>query len=179
MTSAPVVLIVMGVSGAGKSGIAEALRDRLGWPFQEGDALHPAANVQKMHAGIALTDADRAPWLAAIKGWIDARCAAGESGLITCSALKRAYRDFLIAGRSGVRLLYLKAEKSVLEDRLAHRQGHFMPASLLESQLATLEEPQADEHPIIINVDGSKAQSQAAALSAVQALQRIPFSSPA
>ena len=169
MRRAPFVLIVMGVSGSGKSSIAEALRDRLGWVFQEGDSLHPPANVQKMHAGIALTDEDRAPWLAAIKGWIDTRLASGESGLVTCSALKRRYRDFLIEGRPQVRVLYLKASHDVLEARVAHRPGHFMPASLLDSQLATLEEPRAEECPIVVSVDGPKDETIEAALKAIEA----------
>ena len=170
MRQAPCVFIVMGVSGAGKSAIAEALRDALDWPFQEGDSLHPPSNVQKMHAGIPLTDEDRAPWLAAIKGWIDARLAAGESGLVTCSALKRHYRDFLIGGRPSVRVLYLKASRRVLEERVAHRPDHFMPASLLDSQLRTLEEPQPDEHPLIVPVDGTKAESIRAAIAAIRSV---------
>jgi gluconokinase len=168
MMQVPGVLIVMGVSGSGKSSIAEALRDALGWPFQEGDLLHPPSNVQKMHNGIPLTDEDRAPWLAAIKGWIDTRLEAGESGLVTCSALKRHYRDFLVDGRQSVRVLYLKAAEEVLEERVAHRPGHFMPASLLDSQLNTLEEPQPEEHPLIVRVDGGKAESISAALEAIR-----------
>jgi gluconokinase len=168
MSKAPLVLIVMGVSGSGKSTLAGALSAALGWPFQEGDALHPPANVQKMHAGIALTDEDRAPWLAAIKRWIDARLAVAENGVVTCSALKRAYRDTLIAGRSTVRILYLKADEAVLRDRVEHREGHFMPPSLLESQLHTLAEPAADEHAIIVRMEGSPEQNCAAALAAVR-----------
>jgi carbohydrate kinase (thermoresistant glucokinase family) len=168
MTANPLVLIVMGVSGAGKSTLAKALAERLHWPFQEGDELHPPANVQKMHAGTPLTDEDRAPWLAAIKLWIDARVAAGEPGLITCSALKRSYRVFLWDGRAQVRILYLKADASVLENRVQHRTGHFMPAALLESQLHTLEEPAPDEHPIVVRVDGPMADSVSAALRAIE-----------
>ena len=164
------VIIVMGVSGSGKSTIAEAMNAQLHWPYQEGDALHPPANVQKMHAEIPLTDADRAPWLALVREWIDARVAAGEPGLVTCSALKRAYRARLVGGRSQVRLLYLRADAAVLEARLARRAGHFMPASLLESQLNTLEEPRADENPIVVKVDGPQAVTVAAALAAIQAL---------
>ncbi len=149
------VVIVMGVTGAGKSTIAAALNTHLGWPFQEGDDLHPAANIAKMHAGIPLTDADRAPWLAAVKAWIDARVAAVEPGLITCSALKRSYRDFLVAGRAGVRILYVKADPAMLREHLSHRTGHFMPPGLLDSQLATLEAPGQDEHPITIQVQGN------------------------
>jgi carbohydrate kinase (thermoresistant glucokinase family) len=174
MIGHPLVLIVMGVSGAGKSTLAEGLRDALHWPFQEGDALHPPSNVQKLHAGIPLTDEDRAPWLAAIKSWIDARLVAGENGLVTCSALKRAYRNYLIAGRPSVRTLYLKADPATLRDRVAHRQGHFMPASQLENQLQTLEEPQSDEHAIIVGMEGTPAQNLAAAMAVVRGCTQEP-----
>jgi carbohydrate kinase (thermoresistant glucokinase family) len=159
MMPAPPVLIVMGVTGAGKSTIAAALNAKLGWAFQEGDDLHPAANIAKMHAGIPLTDADRAPWLAAVKAWIDARVAEGEPGLITCSALKRSYRDYLVAGHANVRILYLRASQALLEAHLQHREGHFMPATLLDSQLATLEEPAADERPITVDVRDNVADT--------------------
>ena len=169
MSEAPsAVLIVMGVTGVGKSTIAEAVAARLGWPFQEGDALHPPANIQKMHAGVPLDDVDRAPWLAAVRAWIDARVAAAEPGLITCSALKRAYRTGLVGGRANVRLLYLHADRAVLEARLARRTGHFMPPSLLESQLATLQEPTADERPIVVQVHGTLPQTIEAALGAIR-----------
>jgi carbohydrate kinase (thermoresistant glucokinase family) len=168
MSQAARVVIVMGVSGAGKSSIAEGLRAALGWAFQEGDLLHPPSNVQKMHAGIALTDEDRAPWLAAIKEWIDRRLDAGQNGLVTCSALKRRYRDFLIAGRPSVRVLYLKAPAEVLEQRVSHRPGHFMPASLLDSQLQTLEEPGPEEQALVVRVDGTQQESIAAALAAIR-----------
>jgi carbohydrate kinase (thermoresistant glucokinase family) len=149
----PIVLIVMGVTGAGKSTIAERLAQRLGWAFQEGDALHPPSNVQKMSQGVPLTDEDRAPWLASIKRWIDNQLEQGQNGLVTCSALKRQYRDDLIAGRNQVRILYLRASEAVLRDHLAHRHGHFMPASMLDSQLATLEPPTPDENPIIVDIE--------------------------
>ncbi len=165
------VLIVMGVSGSGKSTVAEAMNAELHWPYQEGDALHPPSNVQKMHHGIPLTDSDRAPWLASVRTWIDARVAAGEPGLITCSALKRAYRTGLIGGRANVRLLYLKADAAVLEERLRRRTGHFMPASLLESQLDTMEEPSADERPIVVPVEGELAETVRDALAAVRSAQ--------
>jgi carbohydrate kinase (thermoresistant glucokinase family) len=148
----PPVVIVMGVTGAGKSTIAGALNGHLNWKFQEGDDLHPASNIAKLHAGIALTDADRATWLDAVKAWIDARLAAGEAGLITCSALKRGYRDHLVAGRPTVHILYLRADRAVLEDHLRHRAGHFMNPALLQSQLETLEEPTPDEHPIVVQI---------------------------
>lgn len=162
------VLIVMGVSGVGKTTIARALEAQLQWPFQEGDELHPPANVQKMHAGIPLTDADRRPWLEAIFAWIEARRAAGEPGLITCSALKRRYRDFLVRGHADVRLLYLKADRQVIAARLAHRHGHFMPPTLLDSQLETLEEPAEDERPITVLVHGTVNEIVAAIIEALR-----------
>ena len=165
---APLVLVVMGVSGSGKSTIAQGMDDALHWPFQEGDALHPAGNVAKMRAGTPLTDADRAPWLHAIRAWIDDRVAAGEHGLVTCSALKRAYRDLLVGDRGNVRLLYLQADPALLRQRLERRTGHFMPSSLLDSQLSTLEEPQEDERPLIVAVHGSVAETVADAVRAVR-----------
>jgi gluconokinase len=144
------VILVMGVSGAGKSTVGRALAARLGWPFQEGDDLHPAANIAKMASGAPLTDADRAPWLERIKAWIDQRLALGQSGVVACSALKRAYRDQLVAGRRQVVILYLKADKSLLQPRLRARHGHFMPPALLDSQLETLEAPGEDEDAIVV-----------------------------
>jgi carbohydrate kinase (thermoresistant glucokinase family) len=163
------VLIVMGVSGAGKSTIAEALDARLHWPFQEGDDLHPPANIQKMHAGIPLDDTDRAPWLAACKAWIDARVARGEPGFITCSALKRKYRDYLTESRPNVRVLYLRASREILEEHVHERTGHFMPPSLLDSQLATLEEPTPDENPIVVNVESTVERTADEAIIAIRA----------
>ena len=143
------VLVVMGVSGSGKTTVATGLADRLGWPFAEGDDFHPAANVAKMHGGTPLTDADRMPWLQAIAGWIDARRAAGSGGIVSCSALKRTYRDILIGERRDVRLIYVRGSQPLIGARIAARHDHFMPASLLQSQFDTLEEPAADERPII------------------------------
>ena len=142
-------LIVMGVSGAGKSTLGAALAAHLSWPFQEGDALHAPANVAKMHAGKPLNDADRAPWLAAIGAWIDERHTTCKSGVITCSALKQAYRDGLRRGRPDVRFVYLSAARELLETRLQLRTGHYMPAALLDSQLATLHAPSTDEAVIV------------------------------
>ncbi len=148
------VLVVMGVSGSGKTTIAELLARRLGWNFQEGDALHPKANIEKMASGTPLTDADRLPWLNAIAALIDSWRGAGQNGIVTCSALKQAYREILIGTRRDVRLVYLRADKSILISRLANRHGHFMPASLLDSQLATLEPPSALERPIVADIGG-------------------------
>jgi ribose 5-phosphate isomerase A len=148
----PPVLVLMGVSGAGKSTIARELEARLGWRFEEGDTLHPAANVAKMHAGIPLTDADRQPWLEGVAAWIDGQRASRQPGIITCSALKRSYRRVVIGDRPEVRLVYLRGSREVMAEHLAKRTGHFMPASLLQSQIDTLEEPGPDEDPLIVDV---------------------------
>lgn len=143
----------MGVSGSGKTTIASALAQHLGWPFKDGDELHPAANIAKMRAGHALDDHDRWPWLARIADWIDARRAAGSCGVITCSALKRSYRELLTEGRPEVRIVYLHGDQSLIAARLAARHGHFMPSDLLASQFAALEEPGPDEQAIRVEVD--------------------------
>jgi carbohydrate kinase (thermoresistant glucokinase family) len=148
----PTVLVIMGVSGCGKTAVALALAARLGWAFQEGDALHPPANVEKMRSGTPLTDADRWPWLDRVAAWIDARRAAGWTGIITCSALKRAYRDRIIGSRANVRLIYLHGDRALLAARVAARHHEYMPASLLDSQLATLEPPGPAENPISLDV---------------------------
>jgi len=149
---------VMGVSGAGKTTIGEELAARLGWPFEEGDSLHPEANVAKMHAGIPLTDADRQPWLERVAAWIDAQRAAKRPGIITCSALKRSYREVIIGDRPEVRLVYLRGGRDLIAEHLSGRKGHFMPASLLQSQIDTLEGPDPDEDPLIVDVGPSAAQ---------------------
>jgi gluconokinase len=151
--SSPVILVVMGVAGAGKTTIARLLAEALHCAFLEGDDLHPQANVEKMRHGIPLTDADRLPWLKRIAAGIDAWRAQGQSGVVACSALKRQYRDVLLGsrlagGRKGVRLVYLEGSPDVIRGRLATRQGHFMPAGLLDSQFADLEPPGSEEHPI-------------------------------
>lgn len=142
----------MGVSGSGKTTVAAILRRRLNWPFQEGDALHPAANLLKMRAGDALTDEDRSPWLEHVADWVEARIDAGENGLITCSALKRSYRDVINRRGYGVTFVYLKGSYAEIRGRLAVREGHFMPAQLLESQFADLEPPGPDEPAIEVDI---------------------------
>ena len=166
----PLVILIMGVSGAGKTTLAEGLAAALHWPFQEGDALHSPENIAKMSAGIPLTDADRAPWLDRIAAWIAARKAAKAGGIVTCSALKRLYRDRLL-GPAGIRgddvvLVYPRASETVIAARLAARRGHYMPASLLASQFATLEPPGSDEAPLVVDA----AQPRAAMLAETLAL---------
>lgn len=135
------VIIVMGVSGSGKSTVGQRLAAELGWPFYEGDDFHPQVNVDKMRQGIPLTDADRAPWLAALRRSIDDVIAAGRSAVIACSALKQAYRDRLAGPHREVQFVYLKGSYALIRQRMLERQGHFMRAGLLASQFDTLEEP--------------------------------------
>jgi gluconokinase len=151
--AAPSVVVVMGVSGAGKSTIAAMLAARLGWTYEDADWFHPPSNIEKMHAGRALTDDDRWAWLQGIAAWIDATRAAGGRGVIACSALKRAYRDILVGDRRDVRIVYLKGDQDLVARRFSLRHGHFMPTSLLDSQFATLEEPGEEEHPIVVSTD--------------------------
>jgi gluconokinase len=154
----PVIIIVMGVSGSGKTTVSALLSAALGCQFQEGDDLHPAANIEKMHSGTPLTDADRLPWLRKIAEEIDGWRARGESGVLTCSALKRSYRDIIIGDRPDVTLVYLKGSYDLIRRRMAARHEHFMPVALLDSQFATLEEPTPDEHPITVDVGARPAE---------------------
>jgi gluconokinase len=163
----PMFVIVMGVSGSGKTTLAEGLADRLDWPFQEGDELHPRANVEKMSRGEPLTDEDRWPWLDAIGRWLDEQAEAGRSAVLTCSALRRVYRDRLREGRPGVRFCHVVAPEGVLRRRLEERRGHYMPASLLPSQLATLEPLDDDEPGVTVSVENDPADVQIAALRAL------------
>lgn len=149
------ILLLMGVSGCGKTTIGAALAERLGWEFLEGDALHPPENIAKMAAGTPLQDADRWPWLHAIAARIDAWRTARMSGVVACSALKRVYRDILIGPRGDVRLVYLQGDRGVIAARLTERKNHFMPPGLLDSQFRALEEPGADERPIVVPVGGT------------------------
>lgn len=148
----PTILVLMGVSGSGKSTIALELHRLLGWPFQEGDDLHSAANVAKMRSGRPLDDADRLPWLRAVARWIDGQLMSHRPGIITCSDLKRAYRTITIGARQGVTLVYLKGGEQVIHERIVKRLHRYMPPALLRSQFETLEEPGEDEHPIIVHV---------------------------
>jgi gluconokinase len=148
----PCALIVMGVSGSGKSTIAGRLAERLHWTCEDGDRFHPKTNVEKMSAGRPLTDEDRQPWLQAIADEIDLVCRRGERAVFACSALKRSYRDILVHGRDDVRIIYLKGSFELVAERLALRKGHFMPPTLLESQFKTLEPPGAHEDPIVADI---------------------------
>jgi gluconokinase len=146
-----VIVVVAGVSGSGKSTVGALLAGRMGWEFTDGDALHPAANVAKMHAGVPLTDSDRKPWLAAIESWMDERIAAGTSAVVACSALHRAYRDALLGGRPQVRLVFLMISPEAAAARLTARHGHFFPARLLDSQFRDLEPPGQAEHVLTVD----------------------------
>jgi len=144
------IVIVAGVSGSGKSTIGALLAGRLGWRFADADGFHPAANVEKMRDGVPLTDEDRWPWLRAITAWMDERIAAGESAVVTCSALKRSYRDLLLDGRPQARMVFLALDREVLARRLAARHGHFFPEQLLGTQLTDLEPLQPDERVVTV-----------------------------
>jgi gluconokinase len=151
----PCALVVMGVSGSGKSTIADKLAERLNWTYEDGDIFHPASNVAKMSAGQPLTDEDRWPWLQAIADEIDRVCKAGDRAVIACSALKRAYRTILVHERSDVRIIFLNGTRQLIADRLSQRKGHFMPPGLLESQFKTLEPPGRNENPVTVSIDTS------------------------
>lgn len=148
----PSVLVVMGVSGSGKTTVAALLAGRLGWELGDADDWHSPANVRKMHGGTPLTDDDRWPWLASIAAWIDATRSTGQHAVLACSALRRAYRDVLIGNRPDVRLVYLRGEETLIQDRQAARLNHYMPASLVHSQFESLEVPGADERPLVVDV---------------------------
>lgn len=156
VTAEPIcALIVMGVSGSGKSTVATALAERLGWSCLDGDRFHPAGNIAKMSAGLPLTDEDRWPWLNAIADEIERACKAGQHAVIACSALKRAYRKLLLRGRNDVRFVFLSGTQELIAARLTGRKGHFMPPELLASQFRTLEPPDQDESVIAVSIDAA------------------------
>jgi gluconokinase len=153
MTEAkPTVIVLMGVSGAGKSTLGDELSRMLGWPFRDADTFHPPANIEKMKSGMPLADDDRWPWLDAIGAWIGERLARREPGIVSCSALKRAYRARIGARRQGVRLVYLLGSEDMIAARLAARKGHFMPLELLASQFSALEEPGPEERALVVGI---------------------------
>ena len=168
---APPVLVIMGVAGSGKTTVAGLLAERLGWDRQEGDELHPAANVAKMASGQPLTDDDRWPWLDRVAAWIDDHRAQGRPGVITCSALKHEYRDRL--ARPGVVFVHLAGGRATIADRLDQRVGHYMPPSLLNSQFETLEPLGDDEAGIVIDA-GQAPESEVAEVVKRLGLERTP-----
>jgi carbohydrate kinase (thermoresistant glucokinase family) len=152
------IVLVAGVSASGKTTVGSLLADRLGWPFTDADALHSAANIAKMRAGHALSDADRRPWLATVGARMNAYVASGQSAVLACSALKRSYREQLLAGRPEARMVFLHVTRKVLEARLRARPGHFFPAALLDSQLAILQPPEPDEDVVVLDDTTSPEQ---------------------
>jgi gluconokinase len=165
----PTAVVVMGVSGSGKSTVASGLVDRLGWEFAEGDDFHPPENVAKMRAGTPLVDDDRWPWLRSLAEWIGDHERDGKSVVVTCSALKRSYRDLLCEGHPSVWFAHVETSPQLLRDRVAQRTGHYMPASLLDSQLATLEPLQDDEPGATVSGAGSPATVVSDLLAALEA----------
>jgi gluconokinase len=161
------ILIIGGVSGSGKTTVGALIAGSQHWCFADADSFHPPENIAKMRRGLPLTDADRAPWLAAIGHWMDERIAAGESAVVTCSALKRAYRDQLLGGRPKARLVMLTGSAAELHDRLVARPGHFFPAKLLESQLAAYEPPAPEEHVITVSTTSDPAVTAQRVLTAI------------
>lgn len=162
-------IVVMGVSGCGKSTVGALLAERLGWSFEDGDSFHPPENVEKMRSGTPLTDEDRWPWLAAIAARIARAREGGEGVVVACSALKRSYRDALRDGHADIRFLHLTGEPALIMARQAARQGHYMPASLVASQFATLEPPDTEADVIDLDVD---PEPPAIVQKAVAALRR-------
>ena len=156
--SKPRVIVVMGVSGSGKTTVGAMLAGQLGWEFVDGDDFHPPENVAKMRSGHALTDEDRWPWLDSIARWIDAVRGTGGCGIVACSALRRAYRDRLAAGRPDVEVVFLEGNSALIAQRQAARPRHYMPASLVASQFATLERPDEDERVMEISVEPPAAE---------------------
>lgn len=155
------IVILAGVAGSGKTTVGRLLAERMKWEFADGDSFHSAANVEKMRRGIPLTDADRWPWLRAIGTWMDQRIGAGESAIVACSALKRAYRDALLDGRPGVRMVFLDISEQDDEDRLRSRHGHFFPEKLLDSQFTDLEMPQESERLALLHPSRTPEQTVA------------------
>lgn len=178
----PAVIIVMGVSGSGKTTVGTLLAQRLRRKFEDADRFHPPLNIDKMRRGIPLTDEDRWPWLNAITAWIGEACRAGKYGVIACSALKRCYRDVLIGDRANVRLVYLKGSETLIASRIADRHAHFMPRSLLHSQFEALEEPTADENPVVVSIEPEPSEIVARIVSALgvsaMSAQTDPASNP-
>jgi gluconokinase len=169
--TAPAVVVVMGVSGCGKSTVGTLLARHLRSEFEDADSFHPTSNVDKMHSGVRLTDEDRGLWLDAIAAWIDKVRRSGGHGVIACSALKRRYRDVLIGYHVDVRLVYLKRDERLIAQRITARHKHFMPRNLLRSQLDALEEPGPDDNPIIVSIEPEPLEIVALILSALNIVE--------
>ncbi|WP_433474101.1 gluconokinase [Spirillospora sp. CA-142024] len=168
----PEVILVAGVSGSGKSTIGALLAERLGWDYAEADAFHSEANIAKMRSGHPLTDADRLPWLRAIAAWIDERLAVGRPGVVSCSALKRRYRDLLTGGHAEVRLVLLDGDRETIAARMRARKGHFFSAALLDSQFADLEPPEPDENIVSVAITGTPEETVTHILKALDMTPR-------
>lgn len=167
------IIIVAGVSGSGKSTVGALLAGRLGWPFSDGDQLHPPANIAKMQRGEPLTDQDRLPWLRAIGECMDEQISAGGSAIVACSALKRSYRDLLLGGRPDATIAFLQIDKEVAARRLAARHGHFFNPALIDSQFADLEPPRPDETGVVVVPVGDRADA-----TAEEIIRRLALEAP-
>ena len=171
---APLAIVLMGVSGCGKSTVGAELSRALSWPFRDADGFHPSANLDKMRRGVPLTDADRWPWLDGIAQWIDESRADRVPGIVSCSALKRIYRERIVGARSGVRLVYLRGSRELIAARLTGRVHDFMPAALLASQFEALEEPLEDEQPLIVSIEPPPAEIAASIVAGLEGLAHGP-----
>jgi gluconokinase len=174
----PSILVVMGVSSSGKSTVGTLLAGQLHWDYEDGDWFHPSRNIDKMHAGIPLTDEDRAPWLIAIADFIDQARLSRKHVVVACSALKRRYRTVIIGNRPDVQLIYLKGDMELIGRRFAARHEHFMPPSLLQSQFDALEEPGPDEHPLVVSIEARPREIVAKILDALKAQILEPDGAP-
>ena len=159
--------MLMGVAGSGKSTLGEALAQEFAWPYRDADSFHPQVNIDKIKCGEALSDDDRWPWLDAIAEWMDEKRAQDLRGIVSCSALKRVYRDRLLSGRPDVRLVYLEGSRDMIGKRMSQREGHFMPTALLDSQFAALEEPAIYEHPIVVPINSTPRRIAEAILASL------------
>ena len=161
-------LVLMGVAGCGKTTAATGLHDALGWPVAEADDFHPEANIAKMSRGAPLTDADRRPWLESLRAWMSEQADRGTRTIVTCSALKRSYRDLLVGAHGRVFFIHLVADEEALRERMEHREGHFMPSALLPSQFADLEPLADDEDGVTVTSRPAPEQTLGAILAALE-----------
>ncbi|MEJ5998223.1 gluconokinase [Corynebacterium sp. H130] len=172
MDHQPIHLVLMGVSGCGKTSVARALAQRLSWPYAEADDFHPQENKDKMAAGIALNDDDRWPWLESLSRWMSANAMAGNSTVVTCSALKKSYRDLLSRSSGKVFFVHLSGPQELIAQRMSARTGHFMPTTLLPSQFATLEQLGEEENGITLDINASVNELADQVIAAVKGLRK-------